>query len=80
MLLKAYLEVQGKALAICRVSASWQACALMGELGNLAHLDATGQHSNRATERDRAELGQRRQEPGGWLLTRRPWQIWGTMA
>ena len=35
----------------------------MGELGNLAHLDATRQHSNSATYRDQAELGQRRQEP-----------------
>ena len=54
--------------------------ASQGELGNLEHLDATRQHGNRATKRDQAELGRRRWEPGGRLLTCRPQQIQGTMA
>ena len=80
LLLQAYLEVQGKALKICQVSDSRLAFALMGELGNLAHFDATGQHGNKATQRDQAELGWRHQEPGGQLPTHCPRQIRGTMA
>ena len=80
ILLQAYLEVQGKALKICQVSDSRLAFALMGELGNLAHFDATGQHGNKATQRDQVELGRRRQEPAGRLPTHCPRQIQGTMA